>query len=568
MSTVSRCAVAVLAAGVLACIAEPAAAQTAPSFAQLTGEQGCLIPEGLPEDFDFDLPRGCGVTPGLGNPTSLLVAPDGGQVYIVGDGNADFGTNGVSVFARDRATGALTLASCITDNGGHGPVGSAGICADGDALAGASALALSDDGRAAYVTAADQSSVSWFSRDTDTGKLTQRGCLKQLVRPGERCGTAPALAGAADVAASPDGKHVYVAAERSSAVAVMKVDPDDGALTEQSCVSDSGSNGVCARVPALAAADGLALSPDGEDLYVTSSRTGALVILAVDRSGDLIAKGCLLAHAPQGPCTAAPLLDGAQDAVLTHDGRSLLVVASGKRALISYARDAGTGLLTQQQCLEHVGAQGADAFFPEDTGPPDLDPGCQGAKALGEVSAVAVSGDGRAVFTVAQFDDFLAAFQRDPASGRLTQFACAEDDLSYKSCTESRGAEGANALAASPDARNLYLTASSDVLAVFAASVAITSARVTARPDGTIRVALACPRARREGCRGMLAARGVRRGRSFRLAAGRATGAMVRLPARATRQLHGRGSARVTLIASDSRRPFGATSRLVTVVRG
>jgi 6-phosphogluconolactonase (cycloisomerase 2 family) len=565
MSTVSRRAVTVLAAVGLACSANPAAAQTAPSFAQLTGEQGCLVPEGLPEDFDSVLPPGCASTPALASPNSLLVSPDGAQVYVVGSGFRLFGVNGVSVFARDRGSGALTLASCVTNNGGHGPVGSAGICADGDALSGASGFALGADGRDAYVTASNDSAVSWFTRDTSTGQLRQRGCIKQLVRPGERCGLAPALGGASDVAVGADGKHVYVAAERSGAVAVMNVDPVTGALTEQTCVSDSGSDGACARVPALAGADGLVLSPEGEYLYVTSSDTGALVILAVDGgSGDLSGKGCLLAHAPKGPCTSAPLIEDAQDAVVTADGRNLLVVASGKRALVNYERDASTGQLRQQQCFEHVDPQGADAVDEDLSEPPDVDAGCTAARALGEPNAIAASSDGRAVFT-ASSEDYLAAFQRDPTTGTLSQIACAEDDQTYKSCTEARGVSDSTALAASPDARNLYLASSDDVLSVFAASVAIASARASLSPEGTISVVLSCPAALREGCRGSLIARGVRGGRRYRLGPGHATRATVRVPSRAVRQLRRRGRARVTLVASDSRRPFGATSRLVTV---
>ncbi len=65
----------------------------------------------------------------------MLVAPDSGQVYVVGGGSPLFGTNGVSVFRRNGDSGALTLASCVTDNGGHGPAGSGGLCSDGDALA-------------------------------------------------------------------------------------------------------------------------------------------------------------------------------------------------------------------------------------------------------------------------------------------------------------------------------------------------------------------------------------------------------------------------------------------------
>ena len=81
-------------------------------------------------------------------------------MYVVGAGS-----DGVTVFARDAGTGALTRASCVTDNSGDGRPGSGGLCADGDALAGASALAITPDGRSAYVTAAEAGAVSWFARD-------------------------------------------------------------------------------------------------------------------------------------------------------------------------------------------------------------------------------------------------------------------------------------------------------------------------------------------------------------------------------------------------------------------
>ena len=170
------------------------------------------------------------------------------------------------------------------------------------------------------------------------------------------------------------------------------------------------------------------------------------------------------------------------------------------------------------------------------------------------------------MFTVSR-GDYLAAFERERGSGRLSQFACAEEEQTYKSCTSGRGLPGANAVAASPDARSLYVTSSGDRLLVFAASVAMATARVTADRGATIRVALACPVARREGCRGVLATRGVLRGRAFRLAAGRTSRTTIRLPGRVAKQLRARGRARLTLVARESRRPFGAASRLVTVLR-
>ncbi len=229
------------------------------SFAPLAGQAGCLLSIGAFAGDEH--PQGCGSAPALAAPRAVAVTPDGRQVVFAGGGDATSGTNGVSVFARDAASGALRFSSCVTDNGGDGRVGSSGICTDGDALATATGLAFSPDATAVYVSASRSSAVSWFSRDAETGALTQKGCIKQLVRARERCGAGYALAGASAVAAHPEGDHVFVAASRSGAIAVFARNRDTGALTERSCVSDTASDGACARVSGVAGVDRLALCP-------------------------------------------------------------------------------------------------------------------------------------------------------------------------------------------------------------------------------------------------------------------------------------------------------------------
>ena len=325
---------------------------------------------------------------------------------------------------------------------------------------------------------------------------------------------------------------------------------------QRSCASDTGSDGACDQVSGLEGANGLAPSLDGQHLYVTATSTGALVTLAVDATGALTARGCLLTDAPAGgPCTNAPVLDGASQAVVTPDGRNVLVIAREASTLVSYARDATSGALTQQQCLRHAEASGDDVIDDEFEDEEDQDgpAGCEPARALSGAAAIAVSADGRGVFAASN-EDYLAAFSRSD-SGALSQFGCAGVDRSYKLCAQARGTESAIDVAASPDARNLYVIAGNDTLAIFAATVAITRASVVGR--ATARVALSCPAARREGCRGRVSAVGARGSRAFSVRAGRSATVSLRLKRATSRRL-------LRVRATET---LGSTSRVLRLSR-
>jgi DNA-binding beta-propeller fold protein YncE len=87
-----------------------------------------------------------------------------------------------------------------------------------------------------------------------------------------------------DVAVSPDGQNVYVAASVSAGVAVFTRDPTTGMMAESGCVTTTGSQGDCGKTPGLAGAGSLAVSNDGNNVYVASSVSNRITVF--DRAGD------------------------------------------------------------------------------------------------------------------------------------------------------------------------------------------------------------------------------------------------------------------------------------------
>src|SRR6185503_17983328 len=85
------------------------------------------------------------------------------------------------------------------------------------------------------------------------------------------CADGHGLNGASGVAVSPDGKSVYVAS--MGGVARLVRNPTTGAISQPAglagCVSETGS-GPCADGHGLEAARSVAVSPDGNSVYIAS----------------------------------------------------------------------------------------------------------------------------------------------------------------------------------------------------------------------------------------------------------------------------------------------------------
>lgn len=252
-----------------------------------------------------------------------------------------------------------------------------------------------------------------------TGALTPAGCLKELPRA-DRCRGGFGLEGTSGVAVSPDGAQIYVTADKPGSVSVYSRDAETGDLQPLMCVSENGSDGVCADGTALGGASSVTVAPDGRQVVVTAAAIGGVTTYARNAaSGRLTPQGCLLDQAPKGgSCTSAPTLEGAAASALSPDGKTVLVASSVDETLSLFARDAETGALTHSSCFKQQEPVEEEETEEDETDEEaeDAQADCKPADAIGGLREVVVSPDGRGVFTLGGSDYGAAPCVRSSSS--------------------------------------------------------------------------------------------------------------------------------------------------------
>lgn len=257
-----------------------------------------------------------GETAGLLGVAGLQVSPDGGQVYAAGAT-----ANAVAVFARDAGTGALHFVEAERNDSDDATDAGATVVG----LAAPTAIVLSPDGAQVYVTARFGNAVVAFDRDPASGG---NGRLSFLAAYRNGLAGVSALGGAADLAISASGEHLYVAAESDNAV-VLFTRGAGGVLawTQAWRRNDPGIVG-------MSGPQGIALAPDGREVFVTGFADGSLTVF--DRTGT---SGALRVHQTvfdgEG---GVENLGGPAALAASPDNRHLYVAANTDNAIVLFRR--------------------------------------------------------------------------------------------------------------------------------------------------------------------------------------------------------------------------------------
>jgi DNA-binding beta-propeller fold protein YncE len=310
------------------------------AITQPAGTAGCISETGAGP---------CADGHALRYPSSVAVSPDGKSVYVTSSGS-NLSNSAVVRLVRNTTTGAISqpagVAGCISETG-------AGPCADGHALKVSGGVAVSPDGKSVYVISSyapgRNGAVVRLVRNTTTGAITQpagtAGCISQT--GAGPCADGHALEEPWSVAASPDGKSVYVTARvnapEDSAGAVVRLirNTTTGAISQPAgiagCISspqvgsaDSSWTG-CAEGHAVSEG-GVTVSPDGKSVYIASFSWSAVARLVRNTTTGAISQptgiaGCV-SETGAGTCADGHALDGARSVAVSPDGKSIYVASS------------------------------------------------------------------------------------------------------------------------------------------------------------------------------------------------------------------------------------------------
>jgi 6-phosphogluconolactonase (cycloisomerase 2 family) len=258
---------------------------------------------------------------------------------------------------------------------------------DGDdpsyALSAPTGIAASSDGRSLYVAGLGEDALDVFARNPASGALTHQVAL----RDGE--GGVDGLGGALSAVVSADGRNVYAVGVIDQAVAVFDRDLATGALR----FVWQKTNGV-GGVTGLESPRSIVESHDGRHLYVACE--AAVVVFRRNASG----------WPSFVQAVALPPLSGTQGIAVDPEGRNVYVGGYENAELRVYQRNPVWGGLT----LLEVETNGQD-----------------GVEGLAGIDSIVVTPDGESVYANGTIDSSVVHFARDAETGLLSFVARHQD---------------------------------------------------------------------------------------------------------------------------------------------
>ncbi|WP_395375280.1 beta-propeller fold lactonase family protein [Marinicella sp. W31] len=242
------------------------------------------------------------------------------HLYVAGRFEAS-----VAHYDIDTNTGELTLVSTVA----NGDVGVSG-------LGGARSVVVTPRGEHVIVASSIDDTAVVLERDAVTGEIQ---FLQRLVDVGDQ---------PMDVAVSPDGEHVYMVAANDNRLSVLRRDTNPASATfgQLSRITSyvDGTGGF----NHLQGARSVAVSSNGEKVYVGAEFDGAISVLDRDQNENSISFGQLaLVEVRIDDVDGVEGLNQVYDVVVSKDSRHVYAVGFGDDALSSYVLGVGSACSSQ-----------------------------------------------------------------------------------------------------------------------------------------------------------------------------------------------------------------------------
>lgn len=383
------------------------------------------------EEHEVDDPEDDGdEVEGLAYPSGLDLSFGDDLVFAV-----DLSGDAVAMFERDPESDELSFLEAEV-NGEDDPDDSGGVVSS---MGSPADVAASADGGSIYVPALGSDAIVVFDVDAEAGELSFREAQQEGVKPAGGGNPPSGLNAPADVAVPSDGGNVYAIGENSGLARFVR----DGIGPLKFAEAKPAQRFLAPR--------GFGLTPNGEHALVTAYQS--LHSLARDPVDGSLQPLDTERNEVDDPSDGAPEALGLYEphaVTVAPNGTDVYVVDGGDNAVSLYRLDPESGELGW-----------VETEFDEENDPEDKGGEVQG---LYEPHDVVVSNDGRGVFVVGSYADALVAFDRDPATGKLSYVETEEDGVDGVS-----GLDEPEALAISPDGLSLYTGGSDgEVVAVFA----------------------------------------------------------------------------------------------------
>lgn len=295
----------------------------------------------------------------LSAPTGIAASPDGRSVYVAG-----FGEDAIAVLERDPVSGALTQRFAVRN--GEGRI---------DALGGVLTAVVSGDGRNLYAVSLVDQSIMVFNRDVETGRLYYVWKKKNGLE------AVTGLDNPRSIVESPDGRHVYLACEATILVFTRS---DVGWITLAQKID----------LPPLSGTQGIAMDPEGRNLYLGSYEDGKLLVYR----RNPVWGGLTLLETQQNGVAGVEGLAGIDSIAVSADGASVYANGTLDSSVVHFARDPATGLL---------------AFVARHRD------GVGGIDGLGFSGGLSIGGNGASRLFAGGADAAVGVFGRDGSNGAL-----------------------------------------------------------------------------------------------------------------------------------------------------